>query len=524
MRASLLLATLLVATALDGACRRAALPAPPPHAPQTSGSLTVPGLRAQVSVVRDGSGAPVPGARVHVNALPSERVTTDAAGRARVWWPAGDGGTRPELRAVVVDADGFARTVVPARPLAGETLDLAVVLAPERRLAGRIFDAEGRPVADAGVLVANGRYPSERVFGPTGLGDFSVRIREPFDLEGPLLLAEVGSAEDGSFTVGGLPDAPVHLRVTVAGGPPVDVVGVAAGRTDVEVRVVRPPRAATCVVEGSVVDAETGALVLRPNVALAQAIGVDAYADLVSVGTFRFAAVAPGRYRLTVEAPGYLTIERAEFVVASTPAPPLRLALRRGATIVGRVVVPPSTPARDLGVGIVRRSDTGRPAAWTPGVRLGDDRGFRLEGVAPGRYGVTVRAMSVPSPENPPLVSDPADDVVVEEGTRTVAFGGTLVAAGSLCVHLDDPRLPEHDAEPLDLRAEAPRLSIVDERGRAVVDVRQPSRETPSEASYALLPVGRYRVRYTAPDGRVHEAEAVVTPAGQADVTLPGPR
>ncbi len=58
MRASLLLATLLVATALAGACRRAALPAPPPHAPQTSGSLTVPGLRAQVSVVRDGSGIP----------------------------------------------------------------------------------------------------------------------------------------------------------------------------------------------------------------------------------------------------------------------------------------------------------------------------------------------------------------------------------------------------------------------------------------------------------------------------------
>lgn len=46
----------LVALMLAGACRKA--DAPPPHPPQTSGRLTVPGLLAPVRVVRDAAGVP----------------------------------------------------------------------------------------------------------------------------------------------------------------------------------------------------------------------------------------------------------------------------------------------------------------------------------------------------------------------------------------------------------------------------------------------------------------------------------
>ncbi|HZE97332.1 MAG TPA: carboxypeptidase regulatory-like domain-containing protein [Planctomycetota bacterium] len=259
----------------------------------------------------------------------------------------------------------------------GQTATVTVELKGGSRVSGTITDRSGRPLSGAQVLLldeetkvsTDGRSVFSDEHGQYALrgvapGDYGIRFRhplyKPLDRMGLVLqrcgdearidaVLEVGarisgrvtddsgapiagaeliagnddsagtskSAEDGTFTVTGLTDAPANLAASRAGygrvvkrnlsGNPGDVVFVL-------------PRAGTVLGRLAIdmVPAQTQITLSRFDEELRQVIPADSrFFCLPTTATFAFVDVPPGTYWLEVRVDGYEQVDRPQFVVNS---------------------------------------------------------------------------------------------------------------------------------------------------------------------------------------------------------------
>lgn len=285
----------------------------------------------------------------------------------------------PQSPAAEVDLDVHKAGYAPAQrrgirlgPSCGASFDLgAVVLQPGARLAGRVVDPRGRPVAGAGIFLAE-RLPSRQSWEQTLRG-------EP----------DAESGRDGSFAVDDLArGVPLHLLVK------------ADGYIAAAVRGVRPPVRGpllvrlepAAVLHGRLLD-EAGNPVAGARVNLTwqevladdpreRPVGEAIERSSVSKadGRFEIVNVPAGEVSLDVRAQGFLPIEGFEAAVpAPDPERELVLRLRRGARLEGRVTTTAAMPV--AGVRIVTEGNSASTDA--EGV-------YAIEGVAPGRQEVRV--------------------------------------------------------------------------------------------------------------------------------------
>lgn len=185
--------------------------------------------------IEDEHGAPVPFARVTVRALevdPQSRGWVVFTRDAPAYHVAADSTTitvgeegRFHIEGlaigrylVIAEAEGRARTASPVVAVTerGESVDVAIALAPGRELAGRVASADGSDCAGAVIEIVRRSWVAPSM--------------APF-LDAVRAIVEI----DGTFRFDGLAAGTVDLRVECAGRQPYLVRGVACGRDDVAI-------------------------------------------------------------------------------------------------------------------------------------------------------------------------------------------------------------------------------------------------------------------------------------------------
>jgi len=219
------------------------------------------------------------------------------------------------------------------------------------RAAGRITDADGRPIPDARVRLSSGTVRAQTTadergafrFGPQAAGSFGLEVQAM----GFRALRKSGLALAGSVDLGALVLQPVSLlagRVRDETGEPVAGAALFAARGG-------------------------------------QSAG-STQAD--AAGRFSFAEIAPGPVRLTALAQGFLPEEVAD-LEAGPDATAVEVILRRGAVLTGKVTLPSGEPAPGARVVLLDNGTQGLFATLGLPQTTADDEGrYRLEGVAPG--------------------------------------------------------------------------------------------------------------------------------------------
>ncbi len=244
----------------------------------------------------------------------SETVTTDEDGSFA------SSGLRPGTHTLIARRDG--RRELRSGPwilAAGQVLDLGeLVLDAGLSVAGRVVDkADKSPVAGATV---EARIPVAGA-GGFGLGDLASTPA-----------GETVTGPDGSFVIGGLEEgAEVTLaaRTDTAKGK---AKGVAAGRTDVEIRIT-----ATGSVSGTVTDTD-GAPVPTFEVTLAGAWGIAQRSETHVDGAFEFGGLGKGRTTLSFAAEGFAPHREARIKVLSGETTAINVVMSRAAVLGGVVL------------------------------------------------------------------------------------------------------------------------------------------------------------------------------------------
>ena len=231
--------------------------------------------------VVDESGAPIEGARVAATGGADDAglyALTDGAGAFSIALPAG----HYRLTASA-PGHGSAGTEVDVRqgaPSASIALRLARA---EAILEGLVRDTGGRPLGRARLLA----WPREGAAGggsATPIGTTSADVGGHFrmaDLPAGELRIEVQHPDYPRVTISATPGQFASLTVPFPGG----IAGEAHARG-------------------------TGAAVTRGRVDAAGPEGAKASAELQRAGSFRLPRLAPGRWRLSVSAPGYRPTEQ----------------------------------------------------------------------------------------------------------------------------------------------------------------------------------------------------------------------
>jgi hypothetical protein len=298
------------------------------------GAITmVPGTTVRGSVTVEGTGTPVPGATVTVEAgssfadslqraIPGREdglaATTGADGRYELCNAPARGSVR--LAAV---APGFARVIHGDLDLAAAAaVEVHFALPPGLVLHGVVSDAAGAPVRSARLEA----WPRDSTIDP----------------------CVTHSLADGSFTILGLRNQPHRLRVLAAGMRPVELPDVPAGATDLRIELcacaialvhVTTPEGRTlrdfrCGLrrwfpgaDGGI--AATGQVVEVPD----QRVRLGAAAD-----AFALAVPTAGRFAVQIEAAGWAKTLSAPFVVDdATDHLAVAVELVAGATLRGVV-------------------------------------------------------------------------------------------------------------------------------------------------------------------------------------------
>ncbi|HEY7112190.1 MAG TPA: carboxypeptidase regulatory-like domain-containing protein [Thermoanaerobaculia bacterium] len=318
--------------------------------------------------VLDAEGNPVPGARVYWTASRTEEealaddtagVDQKAAGETRT---AADGTFRATLAAqpgavaVRVEAAGLPGAVLPGPYDAADATTLPEIELPAaEKLAGKVVDESGKPVAGARVRVSS-----------RGLLDADVG-----------LFASAVSGADGGFTIPNAPKGLRSLEVRAAGfAPSVRPLLEATGNERVVLK-------AGGTVSGTVLEVS----------------GKAAANAIVSCESVAARTGSDGKYRLTgvpagtraVEALGDDEAIRKDGVkVAAGSVVELPLKLAKAATI-GGTVVDETTRKPVAGVRIAVRDPGGRgffASAPRRTVRADSRGAFKAPGLEPGRYNV----------------------------------------------------------------------------------------------------------------------------------------
>ncbi len=489
-------------------------------------------LEAGVSLtglVTDVEGEPIVGADVTALAaaedsmkslanrrLSTRPVSSDERGRFRVT------DLLPDQRIyLVVEKEGYLRGVVPGVevPAAEESAfgPITVVLRPSSRLAGRVEDEDGLPVAGARVLLI-GAGP------PPG----TVGIRRP----GEDNSSEVTSEADGSFEFSGVIPGTVKVGalatdlqpadpqvVEVPAGVKVDDVvlvlergallagvvtdregepiggarltvgpllvhsdddgsyrlgGLSTGLQSLEVRHPQYNRLQQEVeiepednrldlvlrggvpVRGKVVD-DAGEAIAGAVVELQQRARRDNH-DYKTLsdgdGAFQIAAVAGGSYRVAARRDGYASTELAGFEVEDQPIEDLELVLRPGTEIVGSIV---GLEFEELSAVEVEAERDGRTIL----AGVVDYQGrYRVADLAPGDWRVRAWLRGGSREAETRVAVEPG----VERLERDLEFGGGLTLVGQV-IYGDEP-LPQTWVAVRGLDADVERSVTTDWQGR----------------------------------------------------------
>ena len=376
---------------------RLEIPAREPGQPAAELRIVLREGRRVFGLVVDAGRRPVAGARVSLQATPSNDPmarlraarnpepppggATDAAGRFEVRnLPAGS----YDLQ---VRARGFARLTVPglAVPEGTGGTDLGtVMLAPGLSLRGLVNDAQGRPVEGAEVRAR-----------PAARDEMMIFDRDP----GP---ADAVTAADGSFTLEDRsPGESLDLSATRAGYGPGLAPGVAVPSEE-PVRIVLD---ATARVSGRTVDPQ-GKPVPGASIFLSEAAPMNAagrsmlgpsgrFHRAVSdeQGGFSIEDVSPGPVRLHAQAPRRQQVELENLEVKPGQGlTGLDVVLPAGATVEGRVLGPDGRPVGDARVSVVQASQNDFAAFSSLRGDTDADGHYQIDGVPPGPHTLEARA------------------------------------------------------------------------------------------------------------------------------------
>lgn len=320
----------------------------------------------------------------------SEPIRARSGDRGRFELPDVTSGTF-DLRA---EASGFAPVTVPAVeiPTAGRQVDIGTLVLVEGATAeGRVTDVWGRPLANAEV----------RVHGEASLAT---------------------SDADGRFVVADLaPGQTVELRVSLAGYAPATLRAVRAP-TDRPLEIVLEN---VTVLRGRVVD-ERGDPVAAARLRLVAEPGstgdspTRASASLVrftstdTTGSFEIPDVIAGRWDLAARAEGFQNGgEEAIEVVAGEEPQEVRVVLRQGAVVHGRVVDLDGEPVASARVSALSESRPPFHARSYRSTTTDSDGTYRLGGLPTRRM-----SFSVEHPDHP----GQARDLEVELGGSRLDF------------------------------------------------------------------------------------------------------
>jgi Carboxypeptidase regulatory-like domain len=321
---------------------------------------------------------------------------------------------RYDLRA---EAPGFAPVTVPGVEVLdgpGE-IDLGtVVLVPGAAIEGRVVDARGRPVAGAGIRVAQ---PSGSSMMPSVLRMAAGRP------------ADATSAADGRFRVTDQqPGSRVDLSVEKDGYVTADVAGVEAPSPEpleVVLRTASKVLGRVVTEDGQPVAGASVQVQPESHGARGFGPGMSGWRQVQSEedGTFEVADVPPGRVDVAAGAAGYRRLELGGIEVpADEPLRGLELVLVPGAEVRGTVTEADGKPAAGVFVAV---TETGSMSFGHDGTMTDADGKYLIAGTAPGMRKVV--AMDRASRRT-------SKNVEIELGTNTVdlVFEGGVEISGQV--------------------------------------------------------------------------------------------
>ena len=318
-----------------------------------------PAARLSGTVTRE-SGDPVAGAKVVVlQRLPSgSRPVSAAESDAQGSFTAEDLAPGP-LSLTVMAPDLLPATVDGLElPEGGEIADIEVVLRQGSTVEGTVFTPSGAPAAGAEVILSDDGLT-------TGL----------------MGRAKTRAGGDGGYRLTGIAEGQHTLLADHPGFRPARrALQVQAGANRLDLRLEQGAEVSGRIVDrdGPVAGAGVRLLPQDSGAAFFPAPQIS-----LSDGTFRFPAVADGRYRLEVEKAGAsMSPPSQDLQIAGQPVTGLEIRLERGGAVAGRL--------RGLGVPDLSRALVRATSPDLPGQRgqVGPDGTYRIEGLAPGAWTV----------------------------------------------------------------------------------------------------------------------------------------
>jgi RNA polymerase sigma-70 factor (ECF subfamily) len=237
---------------------------------------------------------------------------------------------------VIASATGFESAILDLPEGGSRETVWNPTLVPSRAIAGRVVDARG-----------------------VGLADWHVRLHsaggqdDPSDSVSPFIHwigGDVHTAPDGSFSLPGPSDSPVHVSAWVPDGPiwagPTIVArDVTEGTHDLELRVGDDVRA-TGIVRGRF-ECETNGRTLEVKLTVRKAgSSFGGYVDVAADGRFELEHVPPGRYSLDFVVGGIALVAREEAVVGPDVVIDLGDVRVADAGLAKIAIVGPDTPLR----------------------------------------------------------------------------------------------------------------------------------------------------------------------------------
>lgn len=327
-------------------------------------------------------------------------LRTDAEGRFRT------SGVKPGKVDVTVRKEGFRPSVTKNVAAAdGNTATVDVTLDPGVAVTGLVLGPSGTPLAGASVRCT-------KVQAQTGRGAMGFRMDRAPDESG-----SATSGPDGAFTMSGLAPGSYEVRASAKGMLTNDPVTTAAG-SPCTVRLAEALRIAGFVrcngrpVAGVEVGAEpqddgAGDPMARMRARMAAMEDSMASGSFTSMnattnadGAFEIGGLRPGAYVLSVEDDdGTRGIQPAKVTGVAAGTLGVQVECKAGLEIHGSVTLPDGTLAKggtvsaepaDADVEAETDEDPAAPALPTSGTGKVRDGAFRVGGLAPGKYTLTV--------------------------------------------------------------------------------------------------------------------------------------